>query len=167
MKEEINSAVKFLTQFLSQTELSPDQIAVFRDNLSFLITERFQNHWHPSSPLKGNAYRCLNVDSTTVDPLIMKASYTSGISPSKFQALFSDGLALWIDPRDVCYRLGKRPVITTIYGHTDEVSFASNPYNCSPRGNYNTYNLQHLQHKSQKYPTWNSQFSYMQATEVF
>merc|ERR1712212_1365947 len=77
MRDEVNSAVNFLSNYLStKPGLSFEQIELFRDNLVFLITERFQNHWHPSKPLKGNAYRCLNVDSTTVDPVIVKASFT-------------------------------------------------------------------------------------------
>lgn len=161
MKQEISSAVDFLSQYLlSNTKLSPDKIGLFRDNLEFLITERFQNHWHPSSPLKGNAYRCLNVDSTAVDPLIVKASHGSGISPLKFQELFPDGLALWIDPRDVCYRIGKRLTIKTIYGHTDEVSYPSSPYvYCSPKANYTW--------KNPKYNWSSPQYPYFQTTQVY
>lgn len=161
MKQEVSSAVNFLTDYLSSnTELSHDQIELFGDNLEYLITERFQNHWHPNSPLKGNAYRCLNVDSTTVDPVIVKASYACGISPSKFQELFPDGLALWIDPRDVCYRIGKRLAIKTIYGHSDQASYTSTPYqHCSPSANYSYYKNQ--------YNWYNSQYPYLQTTQVF
>jgi len=162
MKQEVSSAVNFLSGYLlSNTELSQDQIELFRDNLEYLITERFQNHWHPNSPLKGNAFRCLNVDSTAVDPVIVKASYASGISPLQFQQLFPDGLALWIDPRDVCYRIGKRLAIKTIYGHTDQPIFATNPFKqCSPKTNYNSYNRSQYQWHSPQYP-------YMQTTQVY
>ncbi|EDO43445.1 predicted protein, partial [Nematostella vectensis] len=106
MKNEVSSAVNFVVSNLTNTSLSSEQVGQFKENLEQLITERFQDHWHPNKPLKGNAYRCLNVDTTAIDPLLVKASLASGFSPLKLQEVFPDGLALWIDPEDVCCRVG-------------------------------------------------------------
>lgn len=175
MKDEVRSAVNFLKEHLeTTTSLSPKHIDLFRDNLEYLMIERFQNHWHPEKPLKGNAFRCLNVDSTAIDPLLVKASTASGISPLTFQQMFPDGLALWIDPMDVCCRIGKRPVIRTIYGNgwvnnskgrdqLNHINLKSSPYQCSfekrPRNPYN-YRRDFIPN----YQGWNNnQFNYLTA----
>jgi len=159
MKDEVCSAVGFLTEHLiSNGSIPIEQVELFRGTLVQLITERFQDHWHPEKPLKGNAFRCLNVDTTAIDPLLVKASNASGFSPLKLQEVFPDGLALWIDPSDVCCRVGRIP-IRTIYGQRTSpfaspqplrrkqqpfapINYNTSPYHCSTtakRNNTPTY----------------------------
>ncbi|XP_032241044.1 protein BTG1 [Nematostella vectensis] len=163
MKNEVSSAVNFVVSNLTNTSLSSEQVGQFKENLEQLITERFQDHWHPNKPLKGNAYRCLNVDTTAIDPLLVKASLASGFSPLKLQEVFPDGLALWIDPEDVCCRVGRIP-IRTIYGHRSSptftppprrhqpftpINFNTSPYHCTVTypANNRTYNPKYFQNK--------------------
>lgn len=162
MKQEISSAVTFLVEFLSsKKELSYEQIELFRCSLEAYMTHKFKNHWHPESPLKGNAFRCLNVDSTAVDPLLRQAACTSQFSPSYFQELFPDGLALWVDPKDVCCRIGKRFTINTIYKQIEEPTYPTTTHlNCSPKANY-------AFKKNPKYNWYSPQYSYFQTTQVY
>jgi len=117
MKEEVRSAVNFLKKQLdTRPSLSNEQTKNFSDILERLVTKKFQNHWHPNKPLKGNAYRCINVDRTHVDPVLVKAAEEASISLLDVMSLFPDGFALWIDPDDVSIRFGTRGSICPIYG---------------------------------------------------
>lgn len=109
MKEEVCSAIKFLSQVLSRnSKVNQEHIQTFNDTLEQLIIARFENHWHPNKPLKGNAFRCINIDELTgIDPVLLKATKASGISPSVLLEIFPGGLALWIDPGEVSCRIGK------------------------------------------------------------
>jgi len=117
MKDEVRTAVNFLQKQLDTVpSLSSEQTKKFRDTLEELVTVKFQNHWHPKKPLKGNAYRCINVDRTQVDPLLVKAADEASISLLDFMTLFPDGFALWIDPDDVSVRFGQRGSVCPIFG---------------------------------------------------
>ena len=117
MKDEVRSAVNFLQKQLNtSSSLSSEQTKKFRDTLENLVTDKFQNHWHPNKPLKGNAYRCINIERTQIDPLLVRAAEEANISLLEFVSLFPDGFALWIDPDDVSVRFGTRGSICPIYG---------------------------------------------------
>lgn len=108
MKDEVRSAIKFLTEVLSRnSKVSDEKIQTFKDTLEQLIIARFENHWHPNEPLKGNAFRCINIETTGIDPVLLKATKASGISPLVLLEIFPGGLALWIDPGEVSCRIGK------------------------------------------------------------
>ena len=108
MKDEVRWAIKFLTEVLSRnSKVNQEQIQTFNDTLEQLIIARFENHWHPNKPLKGNAFRCINIETTGIDPVLLKATKASGISPSVLLEIFPGGLALWIDPGEVSCRIGK------------------------------------------------------------
>lgn len=108
MKDEVRSAIKFLTEVLSRnSKVNQEQIQTFQDTLEGLIIARFENHWHPNKPLKGNAFRYINIEMTGIDPVLLKATKASGISPSVLLEIFPGGLALWIDPGEVPCRIGK------------------------------------------------------------
>jgi len=117
MKEEIRTAVNFFQKHLNtSSSLSTEQTQKFRDELERLVTDRFQNHWHPSKPLKGNAYRCINIERTQIDPLLVKAADESNVPLKEVMSIFPDGFALWIDPDDVAVRFGTHGSIYPIYG---------------------------------------------------
>jgi len=117
MKEEIRSAVNFFQKHLNtNSSLSTEQTQKFRDVLERLVTDKFQNHWHPNKPLKGNAYRCINIERTQIDPVLVKAADEANVPLIEVMAVFPDGFALWIDPDDVSVRFGTRGSIYPIYG---------------------------------------------------
>lgn len=108
MKDEVRSAIKFLSEVLSRnSKVNQEQIQKFNETLEQLITSRFENHWHPNKPLKGNAFRCINIETTGIDPVLLKATKASGVLPSVLLEIFPGGLALWIDPGEVSCRIGK------------------------------------------------------------
>ena len=110
MKDEVHSAVDFLSKTLAtRPSVTEEQRSAFRDTLQRLITAKFEHHWHPDQPLKGNAFRCLNIDTVTntIDPILVKAAQGSDVSPLRLSEVFPDGLDLWIDPGEVSCRIGQ------------------------------------------------------------
>jgi len=111
MHIEIESAVKFLVNELSQKfgEFPNGTSESLKQRLTELLNERFENHWYPEKPMKGSAYRCINIsiDDESVDSVLLKAGEEVGISKSGLMVVFPKGLALWIDPNDVSCKLGK------------------------------------------------------------
>ena len=115
MKEEVQSAARFVCDKLKENQhLSDEQCELFKTTLEELMFQRFQNHWHPDKPLKGNAYRCLNInhEECVLDPMLKEAADESFIDVEDLRFTFPDGLALWVDPFDVSYRLGRRSICT-------------------------------------------------------
>ena len=113
MKEEVQSAAHFVCEKLKEnSHLSDEQCELFRTTLEELMLKRFENHWHPDKPLKGNAYRCINInhEECVLDPMLNEAAMESFIDVEDLRTTFPDGLALWVDPYDVSYRLGRRSI---------------------------------------------------------
>lgn len=70
------------------------------------MTQRYQNHWYPGQPSKGQAYRCIRINQNCrVDSSIEMACQHAGIS---YEALrLPVELTLWIDPSEVACRIGE------------------------------------------------------------
>lgn len=129
MHIEIESAVKFLVNELAQRlgEFSEATAEVLKARLAELLSQRFENHWYPEKPLKGSAYRCVNIsiDDGSVDSVLLQAGEEVGISKSGLMVVFPKGLALWIDPNDVSCRLGKGAIFPIFRKIADQKMKAS------------------------------------------
>lgn len=120
MREEVYNACEFLCSNLrsnSYTSVTEEQILSFRTVLEELIVDKFTNHWYPDKPLRGNGFRCINIDkdSHIVDPMLVKAAEVNNIPSGLLLSTFRSGLALWIDPGDVSYRTGRSLAIIQLY----------------------------------------------------
>lgn len=113
MKTEIQHAVTFLVETLKEklpnTPDIDDKLQAMRTRLSDLLAERYENHWYVDKPLKGSAFRCINIstEDNSIDVALRRAASESGISEEAIRGVFCNGLALWIDPDDVSGRIGK------------------------------------------------------------
>ena len=130
MKEEIDCACQFLSSSIrstSATDVTEGQLETFRAVLNELIVDKFRNHWYPDKPMKGNGFRCINIDKDTkiVDPVLIKAAEVSSISNVVFFSAFRFGLALWVDPGDVSYRSGHSSNVVSLFKTTTNT-------NCTP-----------------------------------
>ena len=94
--------------------LPEERIENFRNTVEKMMLERFENHWHPTKPLKGNAFRCLNIEDGILDPFLREVMKNTDLEIKELLAAFPQGMALWVDPSDVSCRLGKGS-ITPIY----------------------------------------------------
>ncbi|KAI8800941.1 hypothetical protein BJ742DRAFT_652614, partial [Cladochytrium replicatum] len=109
---EIAAAVEFLSKPFSNRML-PEQTQSFRDSLRLRLHHRFQNHWEPSAPFKGNAYRALCFFPGKLDPIVAAAARDAGIENAS--AYFPPDLVVWTDPMSVTYRVGDFGYVHMIY----------------------------------------------------
>eukprot|EP00112_Aurelia_sp_Birch-Aquarium-sp1_P009668 Seg2105.2 transcript_id=Seg2105.2/GoldUCD/mRNA.D3Y31 product="Protein BTG1" protein_id=Seg2105.2/GoldUCD/D3Y31 len=150
MKDEVKSAAQFVCDKLKEKDfLSDEQCELFKTTLEELMLQRFDNHWHPEKPLKGNAYRCLNInhEECVLDPMLKQAAIESFIDLDDLRGIFPNGLALWVDPFDVSYRLGngRKAAICPIFKRY-------NPYKAPPQGHQRkTYGVQNQHQYSHQY----------------
>ncbi|KAK0168418.1 hypothetical protein PV327_002221 [Microctonus hyperodae] len=107
MHKEISVAVQFLVKLIGRNKkFSPDQLDCLTRCLTKLLTERFENHWFPDKPFKGQGYRCIRVNGRSKpDETLESAANEVGI---KYEDLsLPIELTIWVDPDEVCYRFGE------------------------------------------------------------
>lgn len=111
MKTELQHAVTFLVDTLKDKlpNIAEDKFDTLRTRLTDLLADRYENHWYVDKPLKGSAFRCINisVEDNTIDTVLRNAANEIGVTEKDLLGVFSNGLALWVDPDDVSGRMGK------------------------------------------------------------
>lgn len=133
MRLEIRSASHFLSDLLRLGHsLTDQQLELFRGTLEDLLRKHYQHHWFPEHPAKGSGYRCIRINHK-MDPLLSRAAQACGVNDSSLlRNMFPNELTLWIDPREVSYRIGENGSICVLYDG-DAV-----PTNCNSGGSGNT-----------------------------
>jgi len=115
MKDEIKSAVDFLTNILrSRDDINDTQTYQFNSNLTNLLVHRYQDHWFPEKPFKGSGYRCIRLNHN-MDPLILQAGNMCGLDCSFLETSFPPELTIWVDPLDVSFRIGENGSVGVLY----------------------------------------------------
>lgn len=104
MKEEVQCASEFFSRMLLKRNLPAQFVKPFKKRLEELLVERFKNHWDPSNPNKGSAYRCIRINGK-LDPVVREAAKVTGLS--NISAYLPTEFTMWVDPRDVSYRFGE------------------------------------------------------------
>jgi protein Tob/BTG len=111
MKTELQHAVTFLVDTLKDKlpSIAEDKFDTLRTRLTVLLADRYENHWYVDKPLKGSAFRCINIsiEDNKIDDVLRNAAYEIGVTENHLLGVFSKGLALWVDPDDVSGRMGK------------------------------------------------------------
>lgn len=114
MKSEIQHAVTFLIDTMKNKlpTISSDKLHMLESKLTSRLEERYENHWYTDKPLKGSAYRCINVsiEDNAIDVALRSAACEVGIPETALFCVFPNGLALWVDPSDVSGQMGKGSV---------------------------------------------------------
>ncbi|KAM8927817.1 protein BTG3-like [Pelodytes ibericus] len=107
MHKEIKLGASYIVRLLNRHQkLDNEQVNTFIEMLSSILRDKFQGHWYPDSPQKGQAYRCIRIEqSLLVDDSVLQACVRSGLRCSQL-ALPRD-MYLWIDPEEVTCRLGE------------------------------------------------------------
>lgn len=107
MKEEISAAVVFLVRLIGRSEnFNSEQLEGLERRISELLLERFEGHWFPDRPTRGQGYRCIRVNgSDRSDPVLKKAATDCGL---KYEDLhLPPELTVWVDPEEVACRFGE------------------------------------------------------------
>ncbi|XP_053202628.1 maternal B9.15 protein-like [Panonychus citri] len=107
MREEIEAAVIFLVRLIGKSNaLVEENLIKFQDNLVELLAKKYENHWFPEKPNRGQAYRCIRVnESDRRDTILEIASKMSGINYDDLSLPVE--LTLWVDPKEVTCRFGE------------------------------------------------------------
>jgi protein Tob/BTG len=118
MRIEVTSAANFLVRLLRLNKesavVSDQQLEVFRAALIETLRRRYQEHWFPEKPCKGSGYRCIRINGK-MDPVLAQAGGSIGIPGQFLHTLFPSELTMWIDPREVSYRIGENGSICVLY----------------------------------------------------
>jgi hypothetical protein len=116
MKTETTAAIDYLVEKLGHVtncppiqNLTTEQKDELKNTLDSLISERLVGHWYPDKPLKGSAFRCLQItaDEGYVHPLLIEGFQKIGISTTDLLRAFDKGLSIWIDPNEVSCQHGR------------------------------------------------------------
>jgi len=118
MRVEVTSAANFLVRLLRLNKesavVSDQQLEVFRAALIETLRIRYQEHWFPEKPCKGSGYRCIRINGK-MDPVLVQAGGLVGLPGQFLHTLFPSELTMWIDPREVSYRIGENGSICVLY----------------------------------------------------
>lgn len=107
MLDEISAAVIFLVRLIERSEnFNQEQLEDFKERLSQMLAERFENHWFPDQPCRGQGYRCIRVNERDPrDATLERAAVACGF---KYEDLkLPVELTIWVDPNEVCCRFGE------------------------------------------------------------
>ncbi|KAJ1132647.1 hypothetical protein NDU88_010954 [Pleurodeles waltl] len=107
MREEVVAGVKYVVSLANRRHsLDPQKLEIFREELTALLCQKYTGHWYPDSPAKGQAYRCIRVSKEQpADAILLQACTQSGLVYT--QLALPKVMTLWIDPYEVCCRLGE------------------------------------------------------------
>ncbi|CAF0735369.1 unnamed protein product [Rotaria sordida] len=107
MKKEIDVALDLLATYVQRFgSIKEESIEEFRKRLQENLLQRYQGHWYPDKPIKGQAYRSLefNKENDYCDDIVSQICNDLGFA-SNLLGIRHD-LTLWIDPYEVTIRLG-------------------------------------------------------------
>jgi len=129
MQLELSSASNFLVHLvrLARRNVSESQLARFHECLIDVLSRRYRDHWFPDKPFKGSGYRCIRINGK-FDPLIGEAGVACGLSTKFLHAIFPSELTLWVDPKEVSYRIGENGSICVLYEQKSSDAGKSEPW---------------------------------------
>jgi len=156
MRLEVESAALFLSNLIQSNgnSIAGQKLESFRISLVNHLLSHYCDHWFPEKPFKGSGFRCIRINHK-MDPVLVTAGRMCGIDEYALKMLFPNELTLWIDPKEVSYRIGENGSICVLFDHNsnDNYSARATPsppnslissdnnssYNSSPNNSMNSW----------------------------
>ena len=109
MKKEITCAVNLLKTFCRNNSADvAEDVDVFCNSLFISIEKKFQGHWYPLEPNRGNGFRCLRSAPGKPDSTMQKVAVE--LKALHILKLLPSEITIWIDPGEVFYRIGEQVI---------------------------------------------------------
>jgi protein Tob/BTG len=115
MRLELQSAANFLVHVLRLRRLgiSEAQLSKFNRCLIEEMRKRYRDFWFPERPLKCSGYRQINFNGRE-EVITARAGKSAGIKSDILNQAWQN-IMMWIDPLEVCYRIGEHGSICVLY----------------------------------------------------
>ncbi|XP_061524173.1 protein BTG3-like isoform X2 [Phycodurus eques] len=106
MEQEITDAVFPIMTTLVSKDVAFQKTELFIKRLSLALQKKFEGHWYPENPSKGEAYRCIRVNRhNRNDPELLRACHESGLRFCDLRLPLD--FTLWINPGEAFCRIGE------------------------------------------------------------
>ncbi|KAK4705539.1 protein Tob/BTG, partial [Phenoliferia sp. Uapishka_3] len=111
MDSELAAATSFLSSYLPLPSQAPFSIALHSH-----LASRYANHWHPSDPERGSAFRTLIRNGDRIDDSVVRATTDARVSRDVLESSLGGRLGkvalgerwtLWVDPGCVSLRVDR------------------------------------------------------------
>ncbi|XP_061772019.1 maternal B9.15 protein [Nerophis ophidion] len=120
MKREVKAGVNFFKRLaVASGKLDDAKAQLFAEKLQKLLLDKFEDHWYPDSPNKGQAFRCIRINKWMPhDEALLKACEECELTTSDLS--LPPQVTVWIDPLKVCARSGENSHPFTVACFSDK-----------------------------------------------
>lgn len=134
LRQATTVAGRFIEGFLS-SHVDERQREKFLIAIIELMRCRFMRHWYPDNPVRGQAYRCIRINSQNrKDSFIDTALTIAGLTYKDINLPIE--LTMWVDPDEVVCRYGENGSFQTMAcfrtEETNDVERESNSTSTTP-----------------------------------
>ncbi|XP_061676252.1 maternal B9.15 protein [Syngnathoides biaculeatus] len=104
MKREVKAGVNFFKRLVvARGKLDEAKATLFADKLQQLLCDKYDGHWYPDCPSRGQAFRCIRINTAAPkDEVLLKACEESELTLGDL--CLPPEVTVWIDPLEVCAR---------------------------------------------------------------